>query len=48
MPGSQNINMKNGEMCPVRIIIKITGQGSNNTEQMVLNLRTPLEIKEEI
>lgn len=48
MPGSQDRNMKNSVRDPVRKIIKTTGEGSNNVEPTVVNLRTPLEIKEKI
>lgn len=46
MPGSQDRNMKNSVR--VRKIIKTGGEGSNNIEPTVVNLRTPLEIKEKI
>lgn len=48
MPGSQDRNMKNSVRDTVRKIIKTSGEGSNNTEPTVVNLRTPLEIKEKI
>lgn len=38
--------MKNSVRNPVRKIVKTTGEGSNNIEPTVVNLRTPLEIKE--